>query len=39
MLEEEEDKFLKENPIVFKKYKVKKKLGEGIELESIVVKY
>ena len=29
MLEEEEDKFLKENPIVFKKYKVKKKLGEG----------
>ena len=26
---EEEDKFLKENPIVFKKYKVKKKLGEG----------
>ena len=29
MEEEEEDKFLKENPIVFKKYKVKKKLGEG----------
>ena len=29
MIEEEEDKFLKENPIVFKKYKVKKKLGEG----------
>ena len=27
--EEEEDKFIKENPIVFKKYKVKKKLGEG----------
>ena len=29
MAEEEEDKFIKENPIVFKKYKVKKKLGEG----------
>jgi serine/threonine protein kinase len=29
MIEEEEDKFLKENPVVFKKYKVKKKLGEG----------
>ena len=29
MEEEEEDKFIKENPIVFKKYKVKKKLGEG----------
>ena len=29
MVEEEEDKFIKENPIVFKKYKVKKKLGEG----------
>ena len=29
MIEEEEDKFLKENPIVFKKFKVKKKLGEG----------
>ena len=29
MIEEEEDKFLKENPIVFKKYKVKNKLGEG----------
>ena len=29
MIEEEEDKFLKENRIVFKKYKVKKKLGEG----------
>ena len=28
-MEEEEDKFLKENPIIFKKYKVKKKLGEG----------
>ena len=27
--EEEEDKFIKENPIIFKKYKVKKKLGEG----------
>ena len=27
--QEEEDKFSKENPIVFKKYKVKKKLGEG----------
>ena len=29
MNEEEEDKFLKENPIVFKKYQVKRKLGEG----------
>ena len=29
MNEEEEDKFIKENPIVFKKYQVKKKLGEG----------
>ena len=29
MVEEEEDKFIKENPVVFKKYKVKKKLGEG----------
>ena len=29
MTEEEEDKFIKENPIIFKKYKVKKKLGEG----------
>ena len=29
MAEEEEDLFIKENPIVFKKYKVKKKLGEG----------
>ena len=29
MNEEEEDKFLKENPVVFKKYQVKKKLGEG----------
>ena len=29
MVEEEEDLFIKENPIVFKKYKVKKKLGEG----------
>ena len=28
-IEEEEDKFIKENPIIFKKYKVKKKLGEG----------
>ena len=29
MNEEEEDKFLKENPVVFKKFKVKRKLGEG----------
>ena len=29
MTEEEEDKFLKENPLVFKKFQVKKKLGEG----------
>ena len=29
MIEEEDDKFLKENPIVFKKFRVKKKLGEG----------
>ena len=29
MNEEEEDKFLKENPIVFKKYQVKRRLGEG----------
>ena len=29
MKEEEEDQFIKENPIVFKKYKVKKKIGEG----------
>ena len=29
MAEEEEDIFLKENPIVFKKYRVKRKLGEG----------
>ena len=29
MAEEDDDKFLKENPIIFKKYKVKKKLGEG----------
>ena len=29
MIDEEEDKFLKENPIVFKKFKVKRKLGEG----------
>ena len=29
MDDEEEDRFIKENPIVFKKYKVKKKLGEG----------
>ena len=27
--EEEQDNFIKENPIIFKKYKVKKKLGEG----------
>ena len=27
--DEEEDKFIKENPIIFKKYKVKKKFGEG----------
>ena len=27
--EDNEDKFLKENPIVFKKYKVIKKLNEG----------
>ena len=29
MEEEEEDKFIKENPIIFKKYRVKKKFGEG----------
>ena len=29
MVDGEEDKFIKENPIVFKKYKVIKKLGEG----------
>ena len=29
MNEEEEDKFLKENPVVFKKYQVKRRLGEG----------
>ena len=29
MIDEEEDKFIKENPIIFKKYKVKRKLGEG----------
>ena len=29
MAEEEEDIFIKENPIIFKKYKVRKKLGEG----------
>ena len=29
MADEEEDQFIKENPIVFKKYKVIKKLGEG----------
>ena len=29
MNEEEEDKFLKENPVVFKKFIVKRKLGEG----------
>ena len=28
-IEEDEDKFIKENPIIFKKYKVKKKIGEG----------
>lgn len=28
-LTEGEDKFLKENPIIFKKFRVKKKLGEG----------
>jgi serine/threonine protein kinase len=29
MNEEEEDKFLKENPVVFKKFIVKRKFGEG----------
>ena len=29
MEDEEEDQFIKENPIIFKKYKVIKKLGEG----------
>ena len=29
MNDEEEDKFLKENPMVFKKFQVKRKLGEG----------
>ena len=29
MAEEEDDKFIKENPIIFKKFRVKKKLGEG----------
>ena len=29
MDDEEEDQFIKENPIIFKKYKVIKKLGEG----------
>ena len=29
MNEEEEDKFLKEDPVVFKKYQVKRRLGEG----------
>ena len=29
MVDEEEDQFIKENPIIFKKYKVSKKLGEG----------
>ena len=28
-MDEDEEKFIKENPILFKKYKVKKKLGEG----------
>ena len=28
-MDEDEEKFIKENPIIFKKYKVKKKLGEG----------
>ena len=27
--ENDEDEFIKENPIIFKKYRVKKKLGEG----------
>ena len=29
MIEEEEDKFIKENKLIFKKYMVIKKLGEG----------
>jgi len=29
MADEDEDQFIKENPIIFKKYKVNKKLGEG----------
>ena len=29
MAEEDDDKFIKENPIIFKKYRIKKKLGEG----------
>ena len=29
MDDEEEDKFIKENPVIFKKYRVKKKLAEG----------
>ena len=29
MIDEEGDKVIKENPIIFKKYKVKRKIGEG----------